>query len=143
MKTFSLEINTPHRLFLKAPVEALTVQLADGEIGIYAGRYPFTAPVKISVIKIFYRKEKTDEKARWREAFISEGIIEVKKDRTVILVDSAEWPEEIDYARAETSRDDALKSLRESGFRFASAAAKKKLNRAETRLKLRDKRQEG
>jgi F-type H+-transporting ATPase subunit epsilon len=136
-KTFKLEIQTPYRVFFSGDVEEVLADVADGQIGILAGCYPFTAPLKISILKILCKKNKDDEKAEWLQAFVSEGVVECQRDRTVILAGSANWPEEIDYDRVEASRQAALTSLKESGYKFAAAAANKKLLRAETRLKLR------
>jgi F-type H+-transporting ATPase subunit epsilon len=133
-KTFKLEIYTPYRLFFSGEVEAVVVMLADGEIGIYADRQPFTAPVRVGIIKVRYQKKDTPL-AAWYSAFTAEGVIEVKKHKTVLLADAAEWPEEIDRQRATEAKNAALKTLSEDTFKFESLAAGKHLARAEARLK--------
>ncbi|MDR2445229.1 MAG: ATP synthase F1 subunit epsilon [Spirochaetaceae bacterium] len=126
---FTLEIYTPYRLFFSEPVEMIVLAIADGEIGILAGHDRFTAPVKCCVARI------KDKSGVWKPLFLADGIIEVKRHQSVILAGSAEWPEEIDYERVVSSKKDAEEILERETFRFETAAAKQKLNRASVRLK--------
>ncbi|MDR1277836.1 MAG: F0F1 ATP synthase subunit epsilon, partial [Treponema sp.] len=93
-KFFPFEVHTPYRLFYSASVEAVVITLADGEIGIYTDHSFFTAPVVTGILKIRERG------GVWRSAFTTEGILEVKSHKTVLMVDAAEWPQEIDCERA-------------------------------------------
>ena len=125
---FTLEIYTPYRLFFSETVEMFILAIADGEIGIAAGHSRFTAPVKCCVARI---KDKTGV---WKPVFLADGIIEVKRHKSVILAGAAEWPEEIDYQRVMQSKRDAEDILKAKTFRFETDAAKQKLNRACIRL---------
>jgi F-type H+-transporting ATPase subunit epsilon len=126
---FTLEIYSPYRLFFSGMIEMIILSIADGEIGIQAGHGRFTAPVVCCAARI------KDTSGAWKTAFISDGIIEVKRHKSVILADDAEWPEEIDYQRALTSKKTAEEILKTKTFAFETAVAKQKLRRAETRLK--------
>jgi F-type H+-transporting ATPase subunit epsilon len=130
-ETFTLEIYTPRRLFLSGPVEMLILTIADGEIGVQAGHTNITAPVKCCVARI-------KEAGAWKIAFVSDGIIEVKRDKTVILTDAAEWPEEIDREQVILSKKTAEETLKSASFNFETSAAKRKIKRAEIRLKALD-----
>jgi F-type H+-transporting ATPase subunit epsilon len=132
--SFIFEVHTPHRLFFSGPVEAVVAALIDGEVGIYSHHSPFTAPVVSGALKI------KDEKGIWKEAFITGGVIEVKRSRTVLLTEHAEWPEEIDVERAKKARNDALAVLESGAFKFETESAKTKLKWAKERLKLAEKR---
>jgi F-type H+-transporting ATPase subunit epsilon len=126
---FTLEIYTPYRLFFSEQVEMIVLAIADGDIGILAGHDRFTAPVKCCVARI------KDKSGVWKPVFLADGIIEVKRHKSVILSVAAEWPEEIDYNRAMRSKNDAEEILKSKTFLFETAAAKQKLIRANTRLK--------
>jgi F-type H+-transporting ATPase subunit epsilon len=128
--TFTFEVHTPYRLFFSGAVEALILGLSDGEICVYAHHSPFTAPARTGVLKI------RDEEGRWRTAFTTEGILEVKEKKTVLLVDAAEWPGEIDNDRALAAKKEAEETLKTSAFRFEIDNAREKLTRAEMRLKV-------
>jgi F-type H+-transporting ATPase subunit epsilon len=140
---FTFEVHTPHRLLFSDSVEAIVTTLSDGEIGIYADHSPFTAPVYTSVLKI-----KTKE-GEWKEAFITEGIIEVTGNKTVLLVEAAEWPEDIDYERATAAKQSASEIIeilekyeddiqKNPLLKFEKGAAVSKLKRAQLRLQLHD-----
>jgi len=91
---FVFEVHTPYRLFFNGRVESISLTLTDGEIGIYAHHSPFTAPVVSCALRI------RDEKGEQRRASITNGILEVKDHKTVLMVDAAEWLEEKDSERA-------------------------------------------
>jgi F-type H+-transporting ATPase subunit epsilon len=126
--SFTLEIYTPYRLFFSETVEMIVLAIADGEVGIMAGHDRFTAPVKCCVARI------KDKSGVWKPLFLADGIIEVKRHKSVILSVSAEWPSEIDHDRAAQSKKDAEEILKSKAFRFETAAAKQKLKRANMRL---------
>lgn len=130
MDNFLFEVYTPYRLFYKGEVEYAVLSLTDGEIGIYANHTPFTAPVATCILRF---KEK---KGEVKYALISDGIIEVKKSKTVVLSDSANWPDEIDMARAEAARAETEKIIADNNFKLDTEKAKKKLKRAQIRIKL-------
>jgi F-type H+-transporting ATPase subunit epsilon len=130
MAEFPFEVHTPYRLFFSARVQGLTLTLTDGEIGIYASRSAFTAPVVTGFLRI------KDRTGLWRTAFISEGILEVKNHKTVLMVDTAEWPEEIDAPRALAAKQKAEEILSLGMLKFEAANAQAALKRAEFRLKI-------
>lgn len=118
---FHLEIVTPDRVFYDKDVEMIIARTTQGDIGVLAGHIPLVAPLQISCLTI---KEDGEEK----HAAIAGGFIKVAKNGTTIIVDSAEWPDEIDTQRAEEARARAEK-------RLASKAADVDTLRAEVALK--------
>ena len=128
---FDFEVYTPYRLFFSGKVEAVVLTLSDGEIGIYENHSLFAAPSLSCILRI------KDSKGEWRSAFVSEGILEVKQGhfRDVLIVDSAEWPEEIDPVRARAAKEKAEKDLESAMMKFEIDSAKVKLRHAEYRLK--------
>jgi F-type H+-transporting ATPase subunit epsilon len=128
---FNFEVHTPRRLFYSGRTQAITLALADGEIGIYAHHSPFTAVTVTGILRI-----KDEKKEEWRTAFVSSGILEVKEHKNVLMADCAEWPEEIDKERALASKQQAEKILSDTNLKFETDKAKEKLLRAEYRLKV-------
>jgi F-type H+-transporting ATPase subunit epsilon len=126
---FPFEVHTPYRRFFADRIEALVITLVDGEIGVYAGRSAFTAPVVTGLMRI------KDRDGRWRGAFTTEGILEVKEHKTVLMVDAAEWPEEIDRDRALAAKQQAEEMLKSKMLRFETDNAAASLKRADFRLK--------
>ena len=127
---FNFEVHTPYRLFFSGKAEAVILTLVDGEIGIYANHSPVTAPVVTCILRI------KDADGNWKTAFISGGILEVKDVKNILLVESAEWPEEIDRELAIASKKEAEEVLSSSQFRFEKDDARAKLKRAECRLRV-------
>jgi F-type H+-transporting ATPase subunit epsilon len=134
-KLFPFEVHTPYRLFYSASVEAIVITLADGEIGVYADHSFFTAPVITGILKI------RENGGLWRSAFTTEGILEVKGHKTILMVDAAEWPGEIDRERAQTAKEKAEAALKMAVFKFESARALDTLRRAERRLQVSELRE--
>jgi len=126
---FNFEIHTLYRLFFSGKVEFITLTLTDGEIGVYANHSFFTAPVLSCILQI------KDDKGFLRSAFITGGILEVKEHKTVLMVDAAEWPEEIDLNRALVAKEKAEKEINKAMHRFEIESAKARLRRAEFRIK--------
>ncbi|MDR1058123.1 MAG: F0F1 ATP synthase subunit epsilon, partial [Treponema sp.] len=71
----------------------------------------------------------------WRTAFVDQGVLEVSAHKTVLLSDSAEWPEEIDYERALTAKQKAEETLQAAMFKFETDKTQATLKRAEYRIK--------
>ena len=124
---YNFEVHTPYRPFFTGRVEAVILTLMDGEIGVYAKHSPFTAPVLSCILRI-------KDDSGWRSAFITEGILEVKDHKTVLMVDSAEWPEEINAERARAAKQKSEESIKSASEKFELDRAKARLRLAEYRL---------
>lgn len=133
MSTFRLEIVVPDKSFFADTVQEFVLKTPGGEIGILRGHIPMVAAVSIGSVKI----KKDDQ---WLCAFVSDGFIEVTAERTVVLADSAEWPEEIDVERAKASEERARKCLEEQRGNIRSKHAQAALQRAIWRQKVAEKR---
>ena len=83
---FKLEILTPTREFLSQQVEAITFTALDGEITVLKDHAPMIAVLEIGEMKI-----KVD--GEWKNAFNSEGFVEVRPDEVLIFSQACEWPD--------------------------------------------------
>lgn len=128
-KTFLLSIMTPEKEFFDGSVEALTVTAPDGEIGILAGHRALVTPIIDGEIKL-----KVD--GEWRNAFCSEGFIEVIGERTRVFVQECEWPENIDINRARRTVEAERESLRQKQSIAEYTESKIALSRAMARLRV-------
>lgn len=126
---FAFEVHTPYRPFFIGRAEAITLSLTDGEITVYAQHSAFTAPVTSCILRL------KDDKGKWRSAFITDGILEVKEHKNVLMVDAAEWPQDIDPDRARAAKQKAEESIRAADHKYEIINAQAKLRRAEFRLK--------
>lgn len=95
-KTFYVEIVTPYNMFFEGPVEMVVVTCKDGEVGIMPGHSSLVAALVPGEIRL-----KID--GQWKSAVATNGYAEIGSELTIIVVNAAEWPEQIDVARAEKS----------------------------------------
>ncbi len=126
---FELEIITPERKFFSGQVEMVILKTTEGEIGILKGHMPMVAAVAVGPIRI--KKE-----GEWIEAVLTEGFMEVKPDKTVILTDTAEWPNEIDINRAKAAMERAEERLQRQLGRIEYMRSQAALARALARLRV-------
>jgi F-type H+-transporting ATPase subunit epsilon len=131
MSTFLLEIVTPERKVYAQDVNMVIVKGAAGELGILPHHVPLVTPLKIAPVTV-KRDRATDHIA------VHGGFIEVRKDKVVILAESAELPEDIDLGRAQSAKQRAEQRLAgnkrdEVDFRRAEAALQRAMNRLEVK----------
>ncbi len=117
MSKFLLEIITPEKQFFKGEVESINIPSLGGACTIMAGHQPMVFATEPGMITIV-------EEGRTREAFMSEGFIEVRPDETIAFSEAVEWPEDIDERRAKEAKERAEEMLRRN-----RSAAEYKLNR--------------
>jgi F-type H+-transporting ATPase subunit epsilon len=125
-----LDVITPERRLLSEQVDAATVPGLGGELGILPGHTPLISQLQTGVLS--YTQGQTT-----RRLLVSGGFVEVNDDRVSVLADMAEFPEEVDAARARAERDDAERRL--SGFTGTPeelAGVRAEFDRAAARLQL-------
>ena len=140
--TFNLEIVTPEKMFFNQEVEMLIFKTPDGEIGILKNHAPVVAAVISSSIRIKLGDSKLDSKQGtvdgWKTASVASGFAQVTNDRVVLLVDSAEWPEDIDISRALEAKKRAEERLQGALNSLEQAQSEAALSRALARLATKD-----
>ncbi len=125
--TFRLQIITPNRTFYDDEAESLVVTTTEGEMGILARHIPIV--VQLVVGKIIIKRNDQS-----KVAAASDGFIKVDPEYTRIVMDSVEWPEEIDVQRAEAAKKRAEKLIESKEDHVDIDRAKAALRRAENRL---------
>lgn len=128
--SFQLSVLTPEREFYNDRVESLIVESIDGQICILADHVPLVTALSVGTLKI----KKGDTV---REAFHSEGFMEVRPEGTIVLLQACEWPEEIDVNRAEEARLRAEARIEQQKNAESIAKGKAALSRALTRIKVK------
>ena len=128
MSTFLLEIVTPERKVYAEQVNMVSVKGVQGELGILPNHIPLVTPLKIAPITVKKQGSKDEVLA------VNGGFMEVRKDKVVILAESAELPEQIDVDRARAAKERAEKRLAETkqdnvDFKRAEASLQRALNR--------------
>lgn len=129
---FKLEILTPEKLFFSEEVDKVVVNTPNGELGVLRGHIPLVTVISIGAARITI-----DDVTR--EAVLSEGFMEINRDRVIILVDTAEWPEEIDIKRAEAAKQRALNRLHSKLSKVEYLRTQAALSRALARINAKKK----
>ncbi|GLX70127.1 F0F1 ATP synthase subunit epsilon [Paenibacillus glycanilyticus] len=126
MSTFLVEIVTPERKVYAETATMVSVKGIAGELGILPNHIPLVTPLRIAPVSI-KRDGKVDVLA------VGGGFIEVRKDKVVILAESAELANEIDVNRAQAAKQRAEERLAvkrdEVDFKRAELALQRATNR--------------
>lgn len=132
MSTFLLEVVTPERKVYAQDVNMVVVKGVSGELGILPNHIPLVTPLKIAPITI--KKGNTTEYIA-----VNGGFMEVRKEKVVILAESAEFPVDIDVERARAAKERAEQRLGakqdEVDFRRAELSLQRAMNRLDTASK--------
>lgn len=129
MTPFKLEIITPEKTFFDGMTEQVIVRTTVGDVGILNGHEPYCAALGIGQIRVMIDGE-------FKRAATSGGIIKVLREKTVILVQTCEWADEIDVERASTAKSTAEERIQaaesDNDLRMAEAKLRRALNRIDT-----------
>lgn len=126
MATFTLELVTPEKILLSEQVSLVRAPGIEGSFGVMAHHAPLMTALKVGLIKVQY--ENGDEEY----IATSGGFMEVNKEKTIILADTAERGADIDMARAESAVARAREHLASGGatdYAEASEALERAMNR--------------
>ena len=128
---FKLDVVTPDKYFFSGETEMIIARTTEGDIGILYDHEPLVAPLKIGSLRV----KQDDQSFRW--AAVTSGFITVTEEQVTLVVDSAEWVEDIDVERALEARkraEERITAGAEKGMDIVRA--KIALERAINRIKL-------
>ncbi len=129
-----LEIVTPERKIYNQEVNMVVAKGIEGELGILPNHIPMVTPLRIAAVTAKVQGQKDHVIA------VHGGFMEVRKDKVVILAESAELPEEIDADRAARARERAEARLREARQEKVDFhRAEQALQRAMLRINVRNR----
>ena len=127
MEAFQVHILAADKTFYEGPCVSITVPTTDGERGILAHHSSMIAAIKPGTLRYQAPGEEPVLAA------ISPGMVKVENNDVLVLVDSAERPEEIDVARAQREIDEAreilLQKRSKQEYQLAQATMARALNR--------------
>ncbi len=126
---FRAHILASDRDFFDGMCQSMRLPTIDGEIGILAHHINFVTALTPG--EMWYRLADGTE----RTAAISHGLVRMEDNDVLILVDSAERPEEIDMARAKRAAERAKEIMLQSKSWQEYLQTQASLSRAMNRLK--------
>ena len=131
MDTFQVHILAADRIFYEGPCVSLTIPASDGERGILAHHENMIAAIQPGML----RWQPPEQEVQL--AAVSPGMVKVEHNDVLVLVDSAERPEEIDEARARREADEAREAILQKKSRQEHQLAQSTLARALNRLRIK------
>ena len=129
-KLFHLEIVTPRRTVVSAEVESFSEPGAVGGFQVLRSHAPLLSSLKVGEIKVLGVDGK---EARYAT---SGGFVEVRENKVVVLVETAEPSDEIDVDRANAAKTRAEKRLAEKKVETDVERARAALFRATNRMRI-------
>lgn len=130
MNTFKLHIFAAERPFYEGECESLVVPVSDGTRGFQAHHRNVITAVFPGILQFRVPGEATQIVA------VSRGMLKVENNEMLILVESAERPEEIEPNRAAREADAAKEALLQKKSLQDYKSAEARLARALTRLRI-------
>ena len=127
MNSFILNITASSGEFYQGSCESTVLPVKDGVYGVQAGHSPVLVAIHMGMLKFTVDGET-------REILVGDGIAEVTPTFVLLLVDSAERPEDIDKNRAEAARIRAEERLQHKQSMHEYYQTKIALDRAMQRL---------
>ena len=131
MNVFSLTVLAAERPLYEGDCISLVIPTTDGAYGIQANHNHMIAAIVPGMMKI------TTPDGREVIAAVSEGLVKVENNQVLLMVDTAERPEEIDINHAKRSAEEAKEALLQKKSIQDYHAAQAKMARALSRLKVK------
>ncbi len=128
-KRFKLEIVTPGRVMYEDEVESVRAPGVQGSFEVLIEHIPFLALLETGEVSL----RKSDTR---RFIATSGGVLEVLRTGVTLLLEAAEWAEDIDVDRAEQARARARQRLSERPPNLDVERAEAALKRASNRLRI-------
>ena len=127
MNSFILNITASSGEFYQGSCESMVLPVKDGVYGVQAGHSPVLVAIHMGLMHFTVNGEE-------HEVLVGDGIAEVTPTFVLLLVDSAERPEDIDRNRAEAARIRAAERLQHKQSMHEYYQTKIALDRAMQRL---------
>lgn len=130
MNVFTLSILAADRPFFIGECQSLILPTPQGQFGVLAHHSNTIAAVVPGQMEYRLPDGQT------RTAAVSSGMIKIENNEVLVLVDSAERPEDIDISRAQRAADEAREQLLQKKSLMEYRTAHTSLARALNRLKI-------
>lgn len=128
--TLRLSITTPKHVFFEDDAMELIIESQDGQIGILPGHQPMVVSMVEGMLRVRHKN------GQWHNAAASSGFATVLPDEVEVLLQTAEWEEDIDESIARETARVASERLRQQKSMQEYHMARAMLARAMVRLRV-------
>ncbi len=105
MADFVLEMFTPQKQFFMGEVSSFVCSSEDGELCVLSGHQPMLVALAPGEVRIKIGDEV-------KNAYVSDGFMEVRPDHVMVFSHLCEWPEDIDEVKAKREIEKEKEQLR-------------------------------
>ena len=129
MDNFKLQIMASDHMVFDGDAQSVSLPTTEGSVGILAHH----SNIIMAVVpgEITYRSADGSEET----VIVSDGLLKVENGEAMILIDTAERPDEIDEARAQRAEERAREELKRANTNRDIALASAELSRAMNRIR--------
>ena len=129
MDNFKLQIMASDHMVFDGDAQSVSLPTTEGSVGILAHH----SNIIMAIVpgEITYRAADGSEET----VIVSDGLLKVENGEVMILVDTAERPDEIDEARAQRAEERAREELKRANTNRDIAFASAELSRAMNRIR--------
>ncbi len=131
MKTFQVNILAASSVFYAGPCESLVVPTPDGKRGVMAHHADAIAAIAPGELSYTIPGQKP------LLAAVSHGMIKIEANQVLVLVETAERPEDIDRIRTQQKADAAREAMLQKQSRREYLETQAQLARALNRLRVK------
>lgn len=137
MATFKLHFMASDHMVYEGDAESVSVMTTEGSIGILAYHSNLIMAVVPGIVEYVPAGEGAAASGMTgkQTSVVSDGLLKVENNDVMILVDTAENPDEIDEARAKRAEEKAREDLKRANSNRDVALASAELSRALSRIK--------
>ena len=132
MSVFKASVLAADCVFYEGPCEYMSVPSLRGQYGIMAHHSNSIGAIVRGKLTFRVPGEPV------RTAFVSEGLVKIENNEVLVLVDSAERPEEIEEKRARKAADEAKEAALQKRSIQENRIAQAQLARTVSRLRKKD-----
>ena len=137
MEAFKLHFMASEHMVYDGDAESVSLMTTEGSVGILAYHSNLIMAVVPGIVE--YVPAGEDAKAAGLSGkqivVVSDGLLKVENNEVMILVDTAEFPHEIDEARARRAEEKAREDLKRANSNRDVSLATAELSRAMSRIK--------
>lgn len=105
-KLMSVDIVTPEKKIFEGKIKSLEAPGIDGEFGVLPEHAPFATVLAPGVVELVNEDGKKELMA------VSGGYVEVTRDKIILLVETAERPDEVDLETLKRRKEEKEKMLK-------------------------------
>ena len=137
MATFKLHFMASDHMVYEGDAESVSLMTTEGSIGILAYHSNLIMAVVPGIVEYVPAGEGAAAAGMTgkQTSVVSDGLLKVENNDVMILVDTAENPDEIDEARAKRAEEKAREDLKRANSNRDVALASAELSRALSRIK--------